>query len=126
MITLKEASIELGVTKENLSMSAKYNKFYHKYTGEKYSCGYDIEGFRINKEKEEILVAKVSLLIEYLNKELKISYKYMGKLCGVAKQYVSDLSLTYHVSKKLILAIKEVNVDDYEKFKNYYNMEINV
>ena len=124
MITMDEASIHLDVTVANLSLSNRYNSHVHKDGAGKNSCMYDIESYLKQENKEEVFVARVGLLIEYLNKELNITYTYIAKLGGITKQYVSGLVLSYSKAFKLLEAIKEFNLNDYNAFKKYYEMEI--
>ena len=66
----------------------------------------------------------MGLFIEFLNKELNISYEYLADLGGVSKQCISSLRMSYGKAVDLFEAIKKANIEDYNALKKYYEMEL--
>lgn len=124
MITIKQASDTLRVTEANLSMSNKYNKYYHKRGKGKGSCLFDIDGYNKNAMKEETFVCQIQLLVEYLNKILEINYSYLAKISGTTRQYMSHLKISRVIGTRLYDKIKSMHPEWYKSFKEYYDMDI--
>ena len=122
MLPITRAAEYLETSVENLRTSNKYRPFYIFNEGEQ--SMFDIDAYTKVTAKKERQIARVGLLIEYLNKELSMSYAYMGELAGLTRQQLGTLAISHKSALALLTKIKSLHPKDFDAFKEFYGMDI--
>ena len=121
-VTLKEASVVLGIVESALVISAKYKPFYVKSDKGKYNSKFNLDGYLTRTENELLLTERTKLFTEYLYHIEGITYTTMGKQVGKSSAIIHNCGYGFEVALALCRAYKE----SYEwiRFHKYYGWKI--
>jgi len=120
MILIDDAVEELGVANSSViyAKAGRYHKFINFQKG---GNSFDINAYRQMEAKESEIFAKATLFIEYVNKELGISYAVLAGLIGVSIPTIQTHGLSPATALKLLIEVNKTHPRWIESFDDYYN-----
>jgi len=139
-ITISEFAEGVGLKDPSAiqGQNAKTNQKWCKYLfedengGWQYATHESLEQCRKDMEDAEILIARIGLFTEYLNKELEIPYQHISKFVSEHSKYkqgsigavMTTLNFSYELARAIGMAYKIYDKRKVEMFDEYYGWSL--
>ena len=118
----------------NAVRSKKWSKylFQSEVGGWQYATVESLAQWRKDQDYKDILIARVGLFIEYLNKELEIAYQHISRFVAKHSTYkmssigvcMTELNFSYGLAEAIGMAYKLHDKKKVDMFDEYYGWKL--
>lgn len=122
-ISVKEASVLLGLKDDSALHQPKYKRFFlDKVDGNRM---FDFEACKKRLELEERILEMTKLFVEYVYHIEEVKYADMSKVLDVSIQALSQHSFGHKLATKMLINAKLYKPYWLSRFDEYYNFKHN-